>query len=145
MLNKTKKSDGVNRQTQCVMFERIGGDDSPKELTIKFVTSWEAENKSRIGDEKLMTHSFVLKRLGKVMGDILTLVDSSIPNDRQNNAMKDTMRRIFSTEIGYLSDICFDQNVLMDFVNRTVNLDNIKEENGVSVEEILDVKKSDNK
>lgn len=138
--NKQKKgTNTTNEETQCVMFERLNGDDSPKALVIKYIETWEKENKSMFGTERLMTHSFVLKRLGKIMGDMLTLVDSSIASDRQNKAMKDSMRRIFSTEIGYLSDICFDQSVLMDFVNRTVDPEEIEDQNGVSIEEILDV------
>ena len=45
-----------------------------------------------------------LKRLS---GKVLTIVDTSITDERQNKAMKDLIKGLFSKEIYHYQDICF--------------------------------------
>lgn len=45
--------------------------------------------------------------LKDLMGKILTIVDSSLPEERQNKAMKDLIKSNFRQIIGRFEDICF--------------------------------------
>lgn len=87
--------------------------------------------------ENFLSHSFLLDSFRKIMGRTLTMIDASIPEKQQNKAMKDIVRGIFSDEIGFASEMAYDQKKLQDMIGE------IEEEempDAVSIEEVLGVK-----
>jgi hypothetical protein len=46
------------------------------------------------------------------MGKTLTVIDASISEPKQNKAIKDLVRGIFSEELGFSSEMAFDQDII---------------------------------
>ena len=89
-------------------------------------------------DEKLITHTFLLSSLSRLLGKTLTVIDASVVDKQQNKAMKDMLRNIFSNEMNLTADRCFDQEKTCELANECV-----KEGTKivpVSVEEVLGIK-----
>ncbi len=84
--------------------------------------------------ENLLAHSFLIDSFRKLMGRTLTLIDSSITDKNQNKAMKDIVRGIFSDEMEFAGDMCFDQKKLEKMIPE--DAENIP---AVSIEEALGV------
>ena len=97
-----------------------------------------------IDGEGLLTHGFLLDSFRKLMGRTLTLIDSSIINKSQNKAMKDIVRNIYSDEMEFAAEFCFDQVKLNNMANKSFKQ---AEKNGdiiesVNIEDALGVEKS---
>lgn len=83
--------------------------------------------------EKLFSFSFVKDSHRKLIGKMLTIVDSSIENDRQCKAMKDLVRTAFNEELCFASEMGFDQDIIQK------KIEDIPEEEleAVDIEEVL--------
>ena len=88
--------------------------------------------------ERALSHSFLMDTLRKVMGGVLTVIDSSITEEKQNKAIKDLLRRIISDEMEFAADWAFDQKEFQKMVDEISDsqLDNLE---SVSIEEALGV------
>jgi hypothetical protein len=85
--------------------------------------------------ERLITHAFLLDCYRKTMGRTLTIIDASIQDKQQNKAMKDLVRGIYSDEMGFAADMCFDQEKVQKH-NKNFNPEEVKP---VSIEYALGV------
>lgn len=92
--------------------------------------------------EKALSHSFLLDTLRKVMGKTLTIIDSSIDDERKNKAMKDLVRNLISDEMEFSADMAFDQEKLQEMANEHFKdmSDEEIEASSVSIEGALGVK-----
>jgi hypothetical protein len=88
--------------------------------------------------EKALTHSFVMDTLRKVMGGVLTVIDASIHEEKQNKALKDLIRRIISDEMEFATNFSFDQKEFQKFVDEIPDSELNKLE-PISIEEALGV------
>lgn len=95
-----------------------------------------------ISGEKALSHSFVLDTLRKVMGKTLTIIDSSIDDERKNKAMKDLVRSVISDEMQFSAEMAFDQEVLSEMAEEHFDgmSDEEIEKHSVTIEEALGVK-----
>lgn len=80
----------------------------------------ELEKWEGVDGEDLLTHAFLLDSFRKLMGRTLTLIDSSIINKSQNKAMKDIIRNIYSDEMGFAAEFCFDQVKLNNMATKSL-------------------------
>ncbi|MDP1728955.1 MAG: hypothetical protein Q8L27_02000 [archaeon] len=62
------------------------------------------------GDSKLATYDFIIAKLRNLTGEILTVVDASIPSGVQNKCIKDLIRKIFLDEFANLSDLLIEMS-----------------------------------
>ena len=67
--------------------------------------------------ERLLTHASSTPSR-KVMGRTLTIIDASIKDRQHNKAVKDLIRGIFSDEMEFAADMCFDQQKLQALIPR---------------------------
>lgn len=92
--------------------------------------------------EKALSHSFVLDTLRKIMGKTLTIIDSSIDDERKNKAMKDLVRNVISDEMQFSAGMAFDQEILTEMAEE--HFDGMSDEeieaSSVTIEEALGVK-----
>ncbi|MFA6201434.1 MAG: hypothetical protein WC679_13615, partial [Bacteroidales bacterium] len=58
----------------------------------------------------LTDYNFIQYRLGSMLGRILTIIDASIADGRQNKAIKDLIKSKFVDEYAELSSILYDNN-----------------------------------
>ena len=84
----------------------------------------------------MLTHAFLLDTLRKVMGRTLTIIDASIKDRQHNKAVKDLIRGIFSDEMEFAADMCFDQQKLQALIPEDIKP---KELGTVTVEQALGV------
>ena len=86
--------------------------------------------------EKLLSHSFLMDSFRKIMGRTLTTIDASIVDTKQNKAIKDLIRGIFSDEMDFSASMSFDQDKLQLCVPEDIDIENL----GVTtIEEALGV------
>ena len=62
--------------------------------------------------ERALSHTFLLDSFRKIMGRTLTVIDGAIVDERQNKALKDQIRNIFSDEIEFSSNWAFGQGII---------------------------------
>ena len=98
------------------------------------------EDYKGVDGEKLLTHSFLMDTLRKVMGRTLTIIDASVSEKQQNKAMKDLVRQIFSDEMEFSAQWAFDQKKLDAMIPEDVDP---KELGTVSIEQALGVEPMD--
>jgi len=91
-----------------------------------------------LGGERLLTHSFTMDMMRKLMGKTLTIIDSSIENERQNKAMKDLVRQVFSEQLSFSSQMAFDQKEIQKLAEEQMP-ENIDELETVSIDEVLGI------
>lgn len=60
--------------------------------------------------DALATYGFVFGEFSKVLGKVLTLVDASMSEPRQNKAFKDIIKNVFADEYGFLSEMLLEQS-----------------------------------
>ncbi|MFA5072013.1 MAG: hypothetical protein WC511_06720 [Candidatus Pacearchaeota archaeon] len=67
---------------------------------------------NKVGDlwkgNKLATYDFIQQRLKSISGRVLTIVDASIPEGKQNKCVKDLIRKEFVDEFISLSEMMID-------------------------------------
>lgn len=74
------------------------------------VTDWSGE--------KLTNYHFIQLRLRQITGEILTIIDASIPEGKQNKCVKDLVRGVFVDEFVALSELlCGTLDVPVDEEN----------------------------
>lgn len=56
-----------------------------------------------------LDYQIVIKQFKSLEGKILTLLDSSIENERQVKAMKDLTKKMFSEQMLTVSKLCFPE------------------------------------
>lgn len=132
----------------CVVVskENIGGEECVGYKDV-LVTTWGktypmSDANGNFG-EKLLTHGFLMDSFRKLMGRTLTLIDSSVTSEKQNKAMKDIVRGIFSGEMEFAADMCFDQKILTKQAEEA--FDGLSDDEipaPISVEEVLGVEES---
>ena len=57
--------------------------------------------------EKLADYTFIFKELRMMLGKVLTVIDASITEPKQNKAIKDIIRNTFIDEYSFLSDMIY--------------------------------------
>lgn len=60
-------------------------------------------------EDKLADHSFVMDELRKIVGGVLTIIDASVPEGKQNKAIKDLVRKLVSESMGHTTKMMVDQ------------------------------------
>lgn len=65
-----------------------------------------------IEGERLLSYAFLMNSFRKLLGSSLTVIDASIQDPRQNKAIKDLIRKAYSSEIAFVADFAFDQEIL---------------------------------
>lgn len=92
-------------------------------------------------DERFFTHGFLLDSFRKIMGKTLTIIDASIQDKQQNKAMKDLIRNVFSDEIGFASEMGYDQKLIDELVMESCEemSDEEIEKSAMTIEEVLGV------
>ena len=60
-----------------------------------------------MGVEKELSYSSVQNQIKFLQGKVLTIVDASYSNDRQLQAVKDLVNRVFSEQLTWMAQICF--------------------------------------
>ncbi|SRR6266567_4238095 len=71
------------------------------------------KSESQLGTgDALATYGFVFSEFSKVLGKVLTLIDASMAEPRQNKAFKDIVKNVFADEYGFLSEMLLDQSVI---------------------------------
>lgn len=58
---------------------------------------------------KLADQSFIQARLKGLTGKILTIIDASIPEGKQNKCIKDLVREVFMNEFADISELLYDE------------------------------------
>lgn len=88
--------------------------------------------------ERLLSHSFFMDSMRRLMGKTLTIADASLSDKEQKKAVKDLIRNMFSDEMAHEADWAYDQEVITKMANEQFpDLEDIK---SVSIEEALGVK-----
>lgn len=82
--------------------------------------------------DKLAAYSFIEKNLKILTGRILTIIDASIPEGRQNKCIKDLIRCQFMEEFTKIGDLMFDKQRLERICDEAEVI-----EHSMSSEEIL--------
>lgn len=82
--------------------------------------------------DKLASYSFISWRLKKLTGKILTIIDASIPEQKQNKAVKDIIKGIFFDEYTEVCDFLIDKSCL--------NPKDLSEVTEISTDEALGIK-----
>jgi hypothetical protein len=83
-------------------------------------------NTSSIEDEttdnwegnKLADNSFIQGRLKGLTGKILTIIDASLPDGKQNKCVKDLIREVFVNEFSSVSELLDEQKGIYEQVER---------------------------
>lgn len=65
-----------------------------------------------VGKDKLADYSFISAELRKLLGKMLTIVDASIGEPKQNKAFKDLVKQTFVEEYGFLTETLLDQDMI---------------------------------
>jgi len=89
--------------------------------------------------EHLLSHSFFMKSMSRLMGKSLTIIDASIVDKQHNKAVKDLIRNIFSDEMDHESSWAYDQAVISKMAEESMPEDPADWES-ISIEEALGVK-----
>lgn len=74
-------------------------------------------NKMSEFGEKLADNAFVCAVMSHLLGKVLTTVEATTPSDKQAKAIKDIMRGHFSEELGFVSEMMFDQEKVCAVAN----------------------------
>jgi len=67
---------------------------------------------------KLADYSFIQARLKGLTGKILTIIDASIPEGKQNKCIKDLIREVFVNEFSDVSELLYDETGKFEEVAR---------------------------
>lgn len=86
---------------------------------------------------KLATYDFIQQNLRSLSGRILTIIDASIPEGKQNKCVKDLIRDKFVDEFQKLSDLMLDQDEIAKQVKEAEENLNIDDLIPVSSKDIL--------
>lgn len=90
---------GINTDTYSIYPVSVETDEQ---------TGWEGD--------KLASYDFIQKRLSFITGRILTIIDASIPEGKQNKCIKDLIRGEFLSELEQLGALMFDKKKLDKFI-----------------------------
>lgn len=83
----------------------------------------------------LADYSFVQNRLKKILGQVLTVIDSSIVETKQNKAVKDIIRNYFVDEYMELSSMMVDIETMTESMQEMTD-EEILKMSSPSIEEI---------
>lgn len=68
-------------------------------------------------DLYLADYNYIQQLLKRMLGKVLTIVDASIPEGRQNKSVKDIIRNEFIEEYVHLSEQLQDNKAIQDYAN----------------------------
>lgn len=88
--------------------------------------------------ERLLSHSFFMDSMRRLMGKTLTIVDASISDREQKKAVKDLVRNMFSDEMEHEGRWAYDQDVISKIAEASIPEDPAEWET-VTIEEALGV------
>lgn len=101
------------------------------------------ENKNTSSDytddwsgNKLADFAFIQARLKGLTGKVLTIIDASIPEGKQNKCIKDLIREVFMNEFADVSDLLYNEASKFDEVAVGEGFD--PEKHIATAEEILE-------
>jgi hypothetical protein len=87
-----------------------------KSKEVQYVTRNCSGNvKDYSGKSRLTDYDFVQNTLNFMLGEVLTLMDASIPDKVQNKAIKDIIKGMFISKYVELSDVLFDKNCILEY------------------------------
>jgi hypothetical protein len=92
----------------------VGGSDMKPIVVVKNVSDgkqFTERDDSMKNQEKLADYSFIFKELKTMLGRVLTVIDASIVDPKQNKAMKDIIRNSFIEEYSFLSDMLYGDTI----------------------------------
>lgn len=89
--------------------------------------------------ERLLSHSFFMDSMRRLMGKTLTIIDASIVDRQHNKAVKDLVRNMFSDEMEHEGSWAYDQEVIAKMAEESMP-DDISLLETVTIEEALGVK-----
>ena len=90
------------------------------------------------GTRYLTTYDFIQKEMNHMLGDILTIIDASVPEGKQNKSIKDLIKNVYTNEYCRLTYELFSEEWMekaTDFSERDPN-----EAFEVSTDEALGIK-----
>lgn len=76
-------------------------------------------------EDKLITYGVVQDMLRSFSGRILTIIDASIPEGKQNKSVKDLIRSEFVLQYEKFADLMLDQKKILEEVDRLTKDSNI--------------------
>lgn len=122
-----------NKKRQVKGFEKywtITYIDSTQVWTLKDVSVKEAGHEY---DKYLADYAYIQQILKKMLGKVLTVIDASVPEGRQNKSIKDIIRNEFIGEYVHLSEQLQDNALIQEDVDAYTQ--------NMSDEEIADLEK----
>lgn len=90
--------------------------------------------------EHLLSHSFFMDSMRRLMGKTLTIVEASISEKEQKKAVKDLVRNMFSDEMEHEGAWAYDQDVISKIAEESMPEDP-KDWQSVTIEEALGVER----
>jgi hypothetical protein len=77
---------------------------------------YEDKNTDDWSGNKLADYAFIQARLKGLTGKVLTIIDASIPEGKQNKCIKDLIREVFINEFADVSELLYDETGKFDKV-----------------------------
>ena len=94
-----------------------------------------------ICNEKALSQNFVQNIISNLTGKILTIIDASIVDERQNKSIKDLIRNVIVDVRSHVTEVSFDEDEFDEMVTESYEAlsETEKEEvlKGISLEEAL--------
>lgn len=97
-----------------------------------------------VANEKALSMSYLLDSYRKLLGRVLTTIDASITGTQQNKAIKDIIKKAFSDETEFASNMVYDQDEICKIANDSFESLSPKEQeealnSEVDIQEVLEM------
>lgn len=103
----------MSKYNKYITSENIGKYDRWTVIDIttdEFIKEWSDSN-------KLADINFIQSRISDLLGKVLTVIDASIPEGKQNKCIKDLIRKDFMHEHEELTNLLIDKNELKEMID----------------------------
>jgi len=97
------------------------------------------ENEVEIGNASLATFGFVERLVAGIMGDVLTIIDASIQDSKQNKAIKDLIKKSLGERLEFCADWLQDQDAIDKQIQETMTDEELEEVEPVDIDVALGV------
>lgn len=113
--------------------------DGEKSLSLRKLSNEKTETSKDtdlwVGDKNAFaSYGYVFNEFQNVLGKVLTLVDATVQNEKQNKSMKDIIRNIFAEKYSQLSNNMLPEQIIdtanlhgFDYVSNIEEFNNIEE------------------
>jgi len=102
----------MSKYNKYITSESIGKYDRWTVIDIatdEFIKEWSDSS-------KLADLNFIQSRISDLLGKVLTVIDASIPEGKQNKCIKDLIRKDFMHEHEELTNLLIDKNELKEMI-----------------------------